>query len=242
MKRIVLTSCSQRKKNNESLLSAIERYDGPNFRLLRKYLNQTTDELDVYILSARYGLIHQEKQISFYEEKLNKNNLQEITKLSIAQANNFFTGREKAKEVFVNLGTLYLQVFEPILEKLSKKNELIFTSGSSGRRLAEMHDWLYGENSPLRNEKTETVLKEVYIKGIQLRTDEKQIRSIIQKEITQNGIKYLQNFQSWFVPIDEFKISPKWLISKLTGLPVSKFHSDQARKVLQKLGIKVKRV
>lgn len=242
MKRIIITSCSQRKKNNESLLSAIERYDGPNFRLLRKYLNQTTDELDVYILSAKYGLIYQEKQISFYEEKLNKNNLQEITKLSIAQANRFFTGTEKTKEVFVNLGALYLKVFEPILEKLSEKNELIFTSGSSGRRLAEMHDWLYGENSPLRNEKTETVLKEVYIKGIQLRTDEKQIRLIIQKEITQNGIKYLQNFQSWFVPIDDFKISPKWLISKLTGLPVSKFHSDQARKVLQKLGIKVQRV
>ena len=182
------------------------------------------------------------KQIPFYDEKLDKHKSQELTQLSISQSSHFFTDSEKTKEVFVNLGNLYLQVFEPILEKLSQTNSVVFTSGSSGKRLAEMHDWLYGENSPLRNEQNETKLTEVYIQGIRLQTNEAQIRAIIQKEITQNGIKDLQNFQSWFVPIDEMKVSPKWLISRLTGLPVSKFHSDQARKVLQKLGIKVQRV
>lgn len=241
MQRIIITSCSQRKKIDKNLLPAIERYDGPSFRLLRKYLCQTTDNLDVYILSAKYGLISYENEIPFYEEKLKKQKSGELTKLSISQANHIFP-KTKRKEVFVNLGDLYLQVFEPILEKLSQTNSLVFTSGSSGKRLAEMHDWLYGENSPLRNEKNETKLAEVYIQGIRLQTNEAQIRSIIQKEITQNGIKDLQNFQSWFVPIDEIKVSPKWLISRLTGLPVSKFHSGQARKVLQNLGIKVQRV
>lgn len=242
MQRILITSCSQRKKTDKNLLPAIDRYDGPSFRLLRKYLSQNTDKLEVYILSAKYGLLSYKNKIPFYEEKLIKQKSQELSQLSISQANQLFDKTEQKKEVFVNLGNLYLQVFEPILEKISQTNSVVFTSGSSGKRLAEMHDWLYGENSPLRNEQNETNLAEVYIQGIRLQTNEAQIRSIIQKEISQNGIKDLQNFQSWFVPIDEIKVSPKWLISRLTGLPVSKFHSGQARKVLQKLGIKVQRV
>ncbi|MGI8469157.1 MAG: hypothetical protein ACR2N3_11970, partial [Pyrinomonadaceae bacterium] len=75
-----------------------------------------------------------------------------------------------------------------------------------------------------------------------LYTTEKEIRAIVKDEISQNGMKNLQNYQSWFVLVDDFKISPKWLVSRLINLPVGKFHSDQARKVLQRLGIKVQRV
>jgi hypothetical protein len=242
MQRIVITSCSQRKKSDKHLLPAIERYDGPNFRLLRKYLSQSADKLDVYVLSAKFGLLAYTTKIPFYEQKLSNQQFHELTEISRLQANQFFTETEKPKEVFVNLGISYLQVFEPTLQTLAQTNSLIFTSGSSGKRLAEMHDWLYGEKSPLRNECTETILKEVFIQGIRLQTSEKEIRAIIQNEIAQNKTKDLQNFQSWFVPIDDMKVSPKWLISKLTGLPVGKFHSDQARKTLQRLGIKVQRV
>jgi hypothetical protein len=242
MQRIVITSCSQRKKSDKHLLPAIERYDGPNFRLLRKYLSQSTDKLDIYVLSAKFGLLAYTTEIPFYEQKLSNQQFHELTEISRLQANQFFTETEKPKEVFVNLGSSYLQVFEPTLEKLAQTNSLTFTSGSSGKRLAEMHDWLYGANSPLRNERAETKSEEVFIQGIRLQTSENEIRAIIQNEVAQNKTKDLQNFQSWFVPIDDIKVSPKWLISKLTGLPVGKFHSDQARKVLQRLGIKVERV
>ncbi len=242
MKRIVIISCSQRKKTDENILPAIERYDGPNFRLLRKYLSLSTDKLDVYVLSAKFGLLSYTTEIPFYEQKLSNQQFHELTEASRIQANRFFAETEKPKEVFINLGSAYQQVFAPILEKLAQTNSLTFTSGSSGKRLAEMHDWLYGANSPLRNECTGTISKEVFIQGIRLQTSEKEIRAIIQNEIAQNKTKDLQNFQSWFVPIDDLKVSPKWLISKLSGLPVGKFHSDQARKVLQRLGIKVERV
>lgn len=242
MNRIVITSCSQRKKTDQELLPAIQRYDGPGFRLLRKYMNNSNERLDIYILSAKYGLLSQTTQIPFYDQKLNKSSQKEFIENVLYQAEQIFSSIN-SNEFFVNLGSLYLRFFNPVIKKISQSNSLVLTAGASGKRLAEMHDWLYRNNSPLLNEQIPKSLeKEVFIKGIRLQTNEEEIRDIVRREIAANGSRDLQNYHSWFVPIDNLKISPKWLISKLSSLPVGNFHSDQARKLLQRLGIKVKRV
>lgn len=243
MRKIVITSCSQRKKTNENLLPAIERYDGPHFYLLRKFLKQSADDLEIYILSAKFGLLAYKTKIPFYEQKLTKEQSADLSVIALAQINQIFKKSKKQKEIFVNLGSLYLEAFEPALSRISKTNSITYAKGSSGRRLAEMYDWIYGEKSSLRNEQVNEVIeKETVIQGVCFTATEAEIHQIVQKEIFQNGKKDSEKFQSWFVPVDGFKVSPKWLVSQLTDLPVSKFHSDQARKVLQKLGIKVQRV
>jgi len=60
VKRLLILSCSQRKRPDPGLLPAIERYDGPVFQVVRRYLREQpagSKQLDVFILSARYGLI-----------------------------------------------------------------------------------------------------------------------------------------------------------------------------------------
>jgi hypothetical protein len=241
MNRTLILSCSQSKKFDQNDLPAIERYDGPAFRLLRRYLNRSHEDLEIYILSAKFGLIKHQTSIPYYEQKLRSDGIEELKEQISMQF--FFSETQERKPFFINLGKTYLQVFEPVFEGLVKNPNTTFASGSSGKRLAEMYDWLYGEKSALRNEQAKIKLeKEVFIQGVRLDTTEKEIRVIVQKELRQNGMKEMQNFQSWFVPIDDLKVSPKWLISRLTDLPVGRFHSDQARKVLQKLSIKVQRV
>ena len=243
MNRTLILSCSQSKKIDETDLPAIQRYDGPSFRLLRRYLSQTDEDLEIYILSAKYGLIRHQTSIPYYEQKLRNDRIEELKESISKQKRNIFSETQKRNSFFINLGKTYLQVFEPVFEEQIKNSNTTFASGSSGKRLAEMYDWLYGEKSSLRNEQTEVELeRKVFIQGVQLCATETEVRALVQKEIKQNGRKGIQNYQSWFVPIDNLKVSPKWLISRLTGLPVGKFHSDQARKVLQKLGIKVQRV
>jgi hypothetical protein len=242
MKRIVITSCSKLKRTDPELLPAIERYDGPNFKVLRKYLKNSAGELDIYILSSKFGLVSYDTQIPFYDQKLCRNQSREFINTTFKQAEPLFSSKNKV-EVFVNLGSLYLELFQPAIHKISQTNSLVITEGSSGKRLSEMHNWLYGIDSPLRVENIQMLPeKEVVIKGIKLRTDENQIHEIVQQEISENGTKNMLNFYSWYVEVDDLKISPKWLIGQLTGLPVGKFHSDQARKILLKLGIKVKRL
>ena len=59
--RLLILSCSQRKRPNRVLLPALERYDGPVFRMLRKFLRSCPareSHLEIYILSAQFGLLH----------------------------------------------------------------------------------------------------------------------------------------------------------------------------------------
>jgi hypothetical protein len=48
-------------------------------------------------------------------------------------------------------------------------------------------------------------------------------------------------YQTWYVMIDGQRVAAKWLVSQITGLPVSAFVSDEARHLLTQLGIKVMR-
>ena len=55
-KRLLLLSCSQRKRPDPGLLPAIERYDGPQYQVLRTFIREYPAESqlsDTYILSAK---------------------------------------------------------------------------------------------------------------------------------------------------------------------------------------------
>src|SRR5215475_9884935 len=68
--RLLILSCSQRKRPDRILLPALERYDGPVFRMLRKFLRSCSareSHPEVYILSVRFGLIPAHQPISYYD-------------------------------------------------------------------------------------------------------------------------------------------------------------------------------
>lgn len=243
MRKILITSCSRKKKIDDNLLPAIERYDGPSFRILRKYLHHSNKDVDIYILSAKYGFLQADTNIPFYEQKLTDKRSQELKDILLTQVNEFFA-IDSSSKLFVNLGKSYLTLFDSVLSKtLQNALSIKYTSGSTGKRLAEMHDWLYGKQSPLRQKKkNKSIEKETTILGITFTANEQQIHKIVEQKISKSGKKEIENFHSWYVLINEIKVSPKWVVSQLTGLPVGKFHSDQARKALQKLGIKVQRL
>ena len=56
---LLIISCSQRKVETSEPLPALERYDGPTYRTLRKAMHEgrIPKNLDVLIISAKYGLI-----------------------------------------------------------------------------------------------------------------------------------------------------------------------------------------
>ncbi|MCS6841078.1 MAG: hypothetical protein NZ701_09875, partial [Roseiflexus sp.] len=69
----LLIACSQRKRANTEPLPALERYDGPQFRVLRKFLRAHPDAsalLEIAILSARFGIIAPSTLIPWYDQRL----------------------------------------------------------------------------------------------------------------------------------------------------------------------------
>ena len=58
--RLLILGCSQKKRPDSGLLPALDRYDGPMFRVLRKCLRECpggAQGLETYILSAEFGLM-----------------------------------------------------------------------------------------------------------------------------------------------------------------------------------------
>lgn len=242
MLRKLLLSCSQKKALDDGLIPAIHRYDGVMFRLLRRYFQQTSEEIEVYILSAEFGLISHKEKIPFYDRRMTSFRAKELKKTVYFQSKELIhnCGDLQKSDLFINIGKPYFEAFEDVADILIAKSKINLAYGSSGKRLAQMYDWLYGVNSPLRKESQAVSCNgsKAKIKGVEINLNASQIYSLAKEKLS-NSDENAFKFQSWFVKIDDLKISPKWLVSQLTGLPVGEFHSDQARKVLQKLGVNV---
>jgi len=68
--RLLILSCSQRKRADLVWLPALERYDGPVFRMLRKFLRACPSKEfhpEVFILSAQFGFISANQLIPDYD-------------------------------------------------------------------------------------------------------------------------------------------------------------------------------
>lgn len=105
-----------------------------------------------------------------------------------------------------------------------------------------MHDWLYESSPPaFRVGRPPAAGAVARLRGVRVSYTPDLILSIAREGIAE-GERGALSCQSWFVPVGNYRVAPKWLVSRLTGLPVSTFHSGDARRVLNELGIEVMRV
>ena len=146
-RRLLILSCSQRKHTSQDLLPAIDRYNGPLFFVLRRFLRESPGEakqLDVYILSAAYGLIPGDFPTPLYDQKMSMLRSIELqpqikTTFSDILPNNYFS-------ICFVLGNTYLKAFEGLHDLIPKLSEFIITYGPIGKKQTQLKKWLW-ENS-----------------------------------------------------------------------------------------------
>lgn len=146
-KRLLIMSCSKRKKlmKNEP---AIEVYDGPYYRMLRK---ASLEYLEIKIISAKYGLIDSKDTISYYDEVMTKQRAEELRnendkKLLEELRNNEYN------DVFILLGENYKNAVDLNLVRTYSAN-YSFPDGPIGMKLHEFKIWLNNiHNSATTNE------------------------------------------------------------------------------------------
>lgn len=142
-KKLLIISCSKRKRSSLKKGPAIDIYDGPFFRLLRKY---KLPNVDIFIISAKYGLIHFSNLIELYDLKMS-------TKIANAIKNDIMLKLKKIlqenqyKEIVINLGKNYLRVIDWLEEENLKnyKIKITFLNGKIGERLQYIKKWLETE-------------------------------------------------------------------------------------------------
>ncbi|MBE9195800.1 hypothetical protein IQ219_10905 [Synechocystis sp. LEGE 06083] len=240
-KSLLLISCSRKKIVSGNNMPAIERYDGPAFRLLRRFLAQKeASYLDIYILSAKFGIIPYDTPIPNYDEKLTKNKIKEISGQSRSIFREILNSQQYTK-LHISAGKQYLHLIDGYQKYARDNLQVEVATGSIGRKLSHLRYWLYGDLPQKENYKVQTQETSVRIatfKGVSYSLTYEEIY-LKAKNSIDAGIGRPFSYESWYILIGEEKISTKWLVSQLTGLPVGQFHSIAARKFLGQLGVVV---
>ena len=135
-KKLLLISCSATKKN---LINkpALQVYDGPSYKILRKY---NPPNLDILILSAKYGLIDADQKISTYEQKMTESiakHMQAYTTVKLTEILN----TNEYNEIHVNLGKTYIMAID-FENPMFKDFNIYFNNGPIGVRLHNLKTWL----------------------------------------------------------------------------------------------------
>ena len=69
--RLLLLGCSQKKHPRLSTMPAFQCYEGPAYRVFRKFIRYHCPEgIDLYILSAAHGIISGDLLIGDYDRRL----------------------------------------------------------------------------------------------------------------------------------------------------------------------------
>lgn len=241
--RLLLLSCSRQKRRTRKLLPAIERYDGPAFRVLRRYLDQQPKgRPDVLILSAKWGLIAGDALLPPYERRMTSRRASEIQEDTTARLRKFLALRPC--EVFMSMSEIYFQAIN--VRELSQINstEIFVVQGGRGRNLSALYDWLHGAPPPkpktVRRPSSKGQRGNLRLRGVEIECDKSRALALARQALPQEAA-VATRINSWYVQLGRGRVSPKWLVSKIFGLPVNSFVTDEARRVLAQLGVEVRR-
>lgn len=242
-RRLLLLSCSRHKRRTRKPLPAVERYDGPAFRVLRRYLEQQRNgRPDVFILSAKWGLISGDTLLPYYDQRMTRRRARELRERMRTQLRGILTPRPR--EVFILVSESYFQLID--IGELSRiaGGEIHAVRGGRGRKLSALYDWLYDAPPPEPEGARRSLTRgreKIRLRGAEIECDRKQVLALARQALRREA-KVATRVHSWYVQLGRSRVSPKWLVSKISGLPVSAFVTDDARRVLAQLGVEVRRV
>lgn len=243
--RCLILGCTKAKREDAGRLPAIERYDGPTFRVLRKFLSEAPCDLrdvDVLVLSARHGMIPGNRAIDDYDQKMTVARARTIRPQTLEVLERVL--RNGYQEVFVSLSRMYLQAIEGFEALLPDGTDVFISQSAMGKRLRELKRWLYQLPAGAVGSQGEAskvcVTGQATLRGQEIEATAEEAEALAQEALV-SGCGEPYNFRSWYGLVDEAKVSTKWWVSLLSGLSVSEFQSSEARRVLKQLGIEVYR-
>lgn len=145
-RRLLLMACTATKLAAPHPIPAIQRYDGPSFRILRKWQRAYPDlagQLDVLILSAKLGLISSEQPIENYNQRLTRERAAVLQPLISAALQRFVAEHGPYAATLLHLGRDYVPAIAPEELRSELFGTLTRTSGGIGIRLRHISAWLY---------------------------------------------------------------------------------------------------
>lgn len=135
---LLIVLCAKRKVTNRGSLPALELYDGPNYRIIRKFFREygPVPGLTIKILSAECGLIDPTKVLPPYDVRMDPTRAAEIEPTVTQELRKL----GPFDSVFVNLGGDYKKALGGV--EAVFKDRVQWSQGRTGQRMAGMKRWL----------------------------------------------------------------------------------------------------
>ena len=235
---LVILGCGQRKLRTSRLLPAIERYDGPTFRVLRKYSRENgANSADLYVLSARFGLIRGDVRIPRYDRRLVRASYSDLQRRVARQLGRTLKGK-RLDRLFISVGRDYWPLLAKSLARHVPASKVIVAAGGIGGRASQLAQWLTprAKGRTLRNGGGRG---EATLLGRTIRMSRSQVLRKARQALRLDAAG-ARRFETWYVLIGRSRVAPKWLASLLFRKPVAGFRTADAIRVLANLGIEVK--
>lgn len=244
--RLLILKGASRQRDSEALLPAIERYDSPLWRVLRKALRELpflTDDLAVYALSGRFGLIPASTPIPRGHQTMGPERA-DIMRTGVLEILETLLATDY-DALCLGLSHRYLRVMTGWRDHAPPTLPVTLTDGPQGVKLSQLRAWLEGRQwtprgtYPSRLE-PQGAGGEASIARVQLRMTPTEVRRAAQTALS-HKVPGHDRFRDWYVGIDGQQVGVKWLVSVISGVPVARFDSAAARRVLLALGIEIER-
>ena len=144
---LLILSCGGKKCAYPEPLPAIDRYIGGYYRIIHKLMRegQFPDNMDMLILSAKYGLIQTETLIENYDQKMSKPRAIELQD-EVGRALDLHLGTKNYAEIFVNLGKDYMIAVEKSVQMYRQRAKIKHAKGPQGIKGGEMRRWILDIN------------------------------------------------------------------------------------------------
>ena len=146
-KKLLILGCADRKRDAAGLLPALDRYDGPAYRVVRKFLreHQWPEDVSIAVLSAQYGLFGVLKGISNYDKRMDPATARASAPACSMVLNEWATTH---RSVHLSLGKDYMPAVQPGLDKLGLELEMF--AGGIGKKLNRIKSFLTNAAAPPR--------------------------------------------------------------------------------------------
>lgn len=252
--RLLVLGCSRRQRPDPSPLPAIARYDGPSFRVLRRYLRQTgpvAHDLSVFVFSAEHGLIPGSLPILPYNRTMTVQRAHELQpevaqRVAAHAAQAGRAGQSAPVDLLISCTRAYLPALAGLSEYLPAGSTVQVAPVRPGERLSCLHDWLHGrpplvagQPSPMAAPSEHPVA--VRLRGVQVTLSARDLLALAREAFAEQPAA-TRAPTTWAVDLDGSLVSPKWLVSLGFGLPRSAFGASEALRVLASLGITARRL
>ena len=145
MSCLLLISCSATKSYKSELIPAIDRYQGTIYKVIKKARREGywPQDTDVFIVSAKYGLISEHTLIESYDLKMTGVRAVDL-QAEVSHALDELLRERHYEKIFINMGKVYMQSIglSREIEYARQRGILQEAFGGIGERQHQTKVWL----------------------------------------------------------------------------------------------------